>query len=211
MSSEVFLTKELKKPNIFQRLFKQLPEEIEKNVNYALFVKNVVAYLVIASVEDRFGNKDIEYFQSYTLTTGEKTKIIEGKYIRVLEYFKLYHSAYTIPVSTLLIFVRTGYVNAPERIVAECGLLQSRNMANWERLWRCDSLSNEAFVSLLKAEKNRFYKKELEYAFEVAHLAGILLSLEKRDLVEMKNNSIKLSERLSIDNVHSWFCSLKIN
>ena len=187
------------------RLFKQLPEEIEKNVNYALFVKNVVAYLVIASVEDRFGNKDIEYFQSYTLNTGEKTKIIEGKYIRVLEYFKLYHSAYTIPVSTLLIFVRTGYVNAPERIVAECGLLQSRNMANWERLWRCDSLSNEAFVSLLKAEKNRFYKKELEYAFEVAHLAGILLSLEKRDLTKLNRKYVVSIAKKSISNIHKKY------
>lgn len=42
----------------------------------------------------------------------------------------------------------------------------------------------------------------------VESIKEALLSLEKRDLVEMKNNSIKLSERLSIDNVHFWFCSL---
>ena len=190
-----------------ERLLKQLPLEIENNDNYAVLVKNVIAYLVIASIEDRFGNKNIDYFQSYGLIRQDKDAIkrIEDKYIGILEYYKLYHSSYSIPITTLLNFVRTGYLNAPERVVAESRLLRSRNMANWEKLWRCESLSNVEFLSLLKSEKDKFYKKELENVFEVAHLAGILLSLEKRRLVKLNRGYVVSNAKRTIIKIHKIY------
>lgn len=191
------------------RLLKQLPSEVEKNINYSVFVKNVVAYLVIASIEDRFGNKDIDNFQNcnFLKKTTEESRTIESKYLPILEYHKLYHSTYSIPVHTLLTFVRTGYLYTPERVVAECRLLRSKNIANWEKLWRCKSLSNEEFVSLLRSEKNRFYKKEQENTFEVVHLAGILLSLEKRGLLKLNRRYVIGIAKTTIINIQKKYPS----
>ena len=47
MSSEVFLKKELKKPNIFQRLFKQLPKE-----NALIEVNNLLASKAIRDITE---------------------------------------------------------------------------------------------------------------------------------------------------------------
>lgn len=189
------------------RLLKQLPDGVEKNANYSVFVKNVVAYLVITSIEDRFGNKDIEGFQSYNFLkkATEEARNNEGKYLPTLEYHKLYHSTYSIPVHTLLTFVRTGFLYAPERVVAGSRLLMSRSLTNWEKLWRYTSLSNDDFLDLLKSEKERFYKKELEYAFEVAHVAGILLSLEKRGVVKLSRKYIVGIAKKNIAQIHKLY------
>ncbi len=190
-----------------ERLFNQLPKGIEEKDNYALFAKNLIAYLVIASIEERFGNKDIEKFQSYNFSDEAKkvSQKFEEKYNPVLEHFHLYHSSNAIPIPTLLTFVRTGYLSDPEELVAGCWLLQSKNLANWEKLWWCTRLSNEEFLSLLAQEKKRFYKKELTYAFEVAHLAGILLSLEKRGLVKLSRKYVVSIAKRNIAEIHSIY------
>ncbi len=189
------------------RLFNQIPKEIEKNDNYALFVKNVVAYFVIASIEDRFGNDNIDSYQSSLLINcaSDKNNDIESKYNSILYYHKLSHSAHSISIATLLKFVRTGYINEPKRIVAECGMLKSKNMSNWEKLWNCNSLSNEEFICLLKIEKTRFYKKNLEYSFEVVHLAGILLSLENRGLIKLNRRYVVSIAKRSIDKINKKY------
>lgn len=190
-----------------ERLFNQLPKEIDENENYSLFAKNVIAYVVIASIEERFGNKDVDKFQTYSVFEEAKkaSQKLEEKYNRVLEYYRLYHSNYVIPIPSLLSFVRTGYLANPVGVVAGCRLLQSRNMANWEKLWRCTTLSNDEFISLLAQEKNRFYKKELGYAFEVAHLAGILLSLETRGLVKLSRKHIVSTAKSNIEAINSAY------
>ena len=187
-----------------ERFFNQLPKEIEENENFALFAKNVIAYVVIASIEERFGNKDVERFQAYSVFDEAKkaSHKLEEKYNRVLEYYRLYHSKYVIPIPSLLSFVRTGYLANPAGVVAGCRLLQSRNMPNWEKLWQCTTLSNDEFISLLAQEKNRFYKKELGYAFEVAHLAGILLSLETRGLVKLNRKHIVGTAKSNIEAIN---------
>ncbi len=186
------------------RLFKQLPDGLEKNANYSIFVKNVVAYLMIASIEDRFGNKDIENFQSsnFLLQATGEARDIDSKYISILEYHKLYHSTYSIPISILLSFVRVGYLYEPQMVASRSRLLQSRNLTNWEKLWRYDTLPNDEFIVLLKYEKERFYKKELEYAYEVAHLAGILLSLEKQGIVILSRKYIVSIAKKNITKIH---------
>lgn len=184
-----------------QRFFDQLPDGMEKNANYALFEKNVVAYLVIASIEERIGTQGIDSFQSYSVFDEKhkaSQKDIEDKYNGVLEYYQLFRSQYSITVGTLLSFIRTGYVEAPESIMKECRLLQSRRINNWEKLWRNYTLSNDEFSSLLATEKARFYNKELEYSFEVAHLAGILLSLEKRGLVKLSRKHVVSTAKANI-------------
>ena len=190
-----------------ERLFCQLPKGFEDNSNYASFVKHVIAYLVIVSIEERFGNNDVERFQSYSLLeeAKEASRHLEDKYNPVLERFQMYHSSYVMSIQSLLIFVRTGYLPDPAGIVAGCRLLQSRNLANWEKLWRCITLSNEEFTILLAQEKRRFYKKELEYAFEVAHLAGILLSLEKRGLVKLSRKHVVSTAKRNIANIHQSY------
>ena len=190
-----------------ERLFNQLPKKIDENENYSLFAKNVIAYVVIASIEERFGNKDVDKFQTYSVFEEAKkaSQKLEEKYNRVLEYYRLYHSNYVIPIPSLLSFVRTGYLANPVGVVAGCRLLQSKNMANWEKLWRCTTLSNDEFISLLAQEKNRFYKKELGYAFEVAHLAGILLSLETRGLVKLSRKHIVSTAKSNIEAINSAY------
>lgn len=183
-----------------ERLFQQLPKDIKNNDNYIFFVKNVIAYLVIASIEERFGNTDVEKFQSYHFSEEAKKDVqkFEDKYNALLGYYQLYHSTYAIPIPSLIAFVRTGYLPNLEGLVTGCRILQSKNLANWEKLWRCSTLSNEEFVSLLAQEKKRFYKKELGYAFEVAHLAGILLSLEKRGLSKLSRKHLVSTAKKNI-------------
>lgn len=189
------------------RLFGQLPKAIEKNESYALFAKNVIAYLVIASMEERLGNKDIDMFQSYSLIGEAKnsSQKLDAKYNRVLEQFRLSHSRFIIPFQSLLSFVRTGYLADPEGVVAGCRLFKSKNLANWEKLWRYRVLSNEEFVSLLDQEKKRFHKGELVYAFEVAHLAGILLSLEKKGLVRLSRKHIVSTAKRNLTTINKAF------
>lgn len=175
-----------------RRFFEQLPKSIEDNPNYDSFVTNVVAYLTIASLEDRFGNNYIEYCQSFSLSEEDKKLVheVSVKYNGLLESHGLYNSVYTIPFKYLVAFVRTGFLISPDYLVSECRLLRSRNLSNWEKLWNCSQLSNDEFINLLETEKRRFYNKELGYAFEVVHLAGILLSLERRGLVKLSRKNV---------------------
>lgn len=181
-----------------RRFFEQLPKSIEDNPNYDSFVTNVVAYLTIASLEDRFGNNYIEYYQSFSLSEEDKKLVheVRVKYNGLLESHGLYNSVYTIPFKYLVAFVRTGFLISPDYLVSECRMLRSRNLSNWEKLWNCSQLSNDEFINLLETEKRRFYNKELGYAFEVVHLAGILLSLERRGLVKLsRKNVIRTAKR----------------
>ena len=175
-----------------ERFFEQLPKSIETNPNYAGFVSNVMAYLTIASLEERFGNGDVRYYQSYSAfdTAKDAARKLEVKYDSTLEKLGLYNSVYTIPMQYLIAFIQNGFIEAPDYLVAGCRMLQSRNLANWEKLWRFNGLSNDEFLSILKKEKERFYNKQLEYVFEVAHLAGILLSLEKKKLVKLSRKNV---------------------
>ena len=189
------------------RLFAQIPNNVEKNPNYQTFVSNVVAYLVITSLEERYGNLEIEKFQSYSYTEEDKraNNQLESKYLSVLQRYQLYSSVYTIPISQLLAFIRTGYLESPVEIIAGCRLLQSHNMANWEKLWRCSGLTNDDYLKILKKEKKRFYNKELEYVFEVAHLSGILLSLEKRGLVKLNRSFIVRTAKKNIESIYKAY------
>lgn len=174
-----------------ERFFQQLPAGIKEDHNYALFEKNVVAYLVITSIEERIGNKSIDSFQSSgVFSDARDASQIDLKYNRILKRYQLYQSAFVIPIPTLLTFIRKGYLDDPERVAAGCRVLQSRNLSNWEKLWCYQNLSNEEFIRLLTKEKTRFYNKELEYAFEVAHLAGILLSLETHGLIKLSRRRV---------------------
>ncbi len=175
-----------------ERFFKQLPKSIETNLNYSGFVSNVMAYLTIASLEERFGNRSVRYYQSHDVDNAAKEAVrkLEAKYDSTLEKHGLYHSFYTIPMEDLIAFVKHGFIETPDYLVVGCRMLQSRNMANWEKLWRFQGLSNEEFLSILKKEKDRFYNRQLDYVFEVVHLAGILLSLEKNKLVKLSRKRV---------------------
>lgn len=175
-----------------KRFFDQLPSGIEKNSNYKDFVTNIVAYLTIASLEERYGNRVVELYQSYFCSEEEKTHVheIDQKYNSILENHSLYNSVYTIPIKYLVEFVRSGFLTLPEYLISQCRMLHSRNLTNWEKLWNCSRLSNMEFESLLESEKKRFYNKELGYSFEVVHLAGILLSLERRGLVKLSRKNV---------------------
>lgn len=175
-----------------ERFFEQLPKDIEKNSNYKDFVTNVVAYLVITSLECRYGNEKIQHYQSYSF--GEKEKAaareLEAKYNSILERHQLYNSMYTIPISYLIGFIQNGYLESPAYVLSGCRMLRSQSMTDWEKLWRCNRLENDEFIRILNQEKKRFFGKKLEYFFEVAHLAGILLSLEKRGLVKLSRTHV---------------------
>ena len=186
-----------------KRIFEQLPENIKENPNYDQFVKNIVAYVVIASIETRFGNNGIDYYQSYTFN-DEAKKVsleLEQRYNPILEKYHIYGSSYTIPFKFLLEYIRNGFLASPDYLVSECRMLKSRNLANWEKLWNSYRLSNVEFSELLLNEKKRFYNKELQYIFEVIHLSGILLSLEKRQLTKLNRKHIVRVAKKTIENI----------
>ena len=186
-----------------KRIFEQLPENIKENPNYDQFVKNIVAYVVIASIETRFGNNGIDYYQSYTFN-DEAKKVsleLEQRYNPILEKYHIYGSSYTIPFKFLLEYIRNGFLASPDYLVSECRMLKSRNLANWEKLWNSYRLSNVEFSELLLNEKKRFYNKELQYVFEVIHLSGILLSLEKRQLTKLNRKHIVRVAKKTIENI----------
>lgn len=186
-----------------KRFFEQLPENIKENPNYDQFVKNIVAYVVIASIETRFGNNGIDYYQSYTIS-DEAKKVsleLEQRYNPILERYHIYGSSYTIPFKFLIEYIRNGFLTSPEYLISECRMLKSRNLTNWEKLWNSYHLSNAEFSELLSKEKKRFYNKELQYVFEVIHLSGILLSLEKRQLTKLNRKHIVRVAKKTIENI----------
>lgn len=174
------------------RLFDQISLDSDKYPNYEAFVKNVVAYLTIVSIDARSGNTSIDKYQSNNFSDEDKraNKEIEDKYNVVLERHHIYHSTQSISIRPLVSFIRTGYIDTPEQFIDGSRILHTRNLTDWEKLWWCDKLTNEEFIEILKKEKRRFYNKELDYTFEVVHLAGILLSLEKRGLVKLSRKQV---------------------
>lgn len=189
------------------RLFEQLSMDTSKYPNYEVFAKNVVAYLTLASIEARSGNTLIERYQGYNFSEEDKqaNRALESKYLSLLERHHIYHSANSIPVKQLVDFIRTGYIDSPEQYLESSRILHSRNMTDWEKLWWCDKLTNDEFLEILKKEKSRFYNKELDYAFEVAHLAGILLSLEKRGLVKLSRKHVVSTAKKSIAELYKKY------
>jgi hypothetical protein len=189
------------------RLFEQLSIDTSKYPNFEVFAKNVVAYLTIASIEARSGNSLIDKYQGYNFSEEDKqaNQALEEKYVSLLERHHIYHSAYSIPIKQLVNFIRTGYIDSPKQFVESSRILHSRNMADWEKLWWCDKLTNEEFLEILKKEKTRFYNKELDYAYEVVHLAGILLSLEKRELIKLSRRHVVSIAKKSIAELYQKY------
>lgn len=190
------------------RFFDMIPKGIkEDNTRYETFVNNVVAYLLIVSIEYRLGNKDIEQFQSFSFsdTSNGINQEYGLKYNSILERYGLYRSVYTIPIAHLVKFVRDGYVDSVKVLLQNCRMFQSRHLANWEKLWYRYKLSNDEFVDLLKQEQRRFYKKELSFVFEVLHLSGIFLSMEKSGLVKMKRETIVRTAKQNIANIYRHY------
>lgn len=183
-----------------ERFFKQIPNNVANNQNYKAFVTNVVAYLVITSLEYRYGNENIKHYQSFSIDDKVKAYAHEFniKYNAVLEQHQLYNSLYTIPISNLIEFIQNGYLKSLNSLLLECRMLKSRNLTDWEKLWRCNKLENDEFIRILSQEKKRFFGKELGYVFEVVHLAGILLSLEKRNLVNLSRNYVVVVAKANI-------------
>lgn len=182
------------------RLFDQISIDSKKYPNYESFVKNVVAYMTIVSIEARSGNTDIDKYQSYNVLDEDKraNQALEDKYNVILERHHIYHSTQSIPVNHLVTFIQTGYIDNLEQFIDDSRILHTRNLTDWEKLWWCDKLTNEEFLNILKKEKKRFYNKELDYVFEVVHLAGILLSLEKRGLVKLSRKHVVNTAKKSI-------------
>lgn len=189
------------------RFLEQLPIAVKEYPNYEAFVNNVVAYLLIVSIEYRLGNKDIEQFQSFSFsdTSNGINQEYGLKYNSILERYGLYSSVYTIPIAHLVKFVRDGYVDSIKVLLQNCRMFQSRHLANWEKLWYRYKLSNDDFLDLLKQEQRRFYKKELSFVFEVLHLSGIFLSMEKSGLVKMKRETIVRTAKQNIANIHRHY------
>lgn len=185
------------------RFFEQLPKGINKKSNYKDFEKNVVAYLTIASLETRFGNNGVKCYQAYNCSEEDKKAAneIENKYTSLLQKYALFNSVYTIPFKNLVAFIVTGFIASPENLIAECRMFKTRNLSNWEKLWNCSLLSNEEFQNILKKEMERFYNKELEYSFEVAHMAGILLSLERKGLIKLNRGNVEKVARSNIKKI----------
>lgn len=190
-----------------KRFFEQLPDGLEKHTEYDNFVKNVIAYLVITSIEERLGNKHIEYFQSYNFNENAKeaNAALEGKYLKLLQLHQIYNSEYAIPVRFLLDFIRNGYISSPENLIANCRMLQSKNISDWQKLWNYTRLSNEEFCDVLNRTKDRFYNKKLDFVFEVAHLSGILLSLEREGLVKLSRKYIVRKAKENIRFIFSTY------
>lgn len=190
-----------------ERFFNLLPKDVEKNPNYKGFVANVVAYLVISSLEYRYGNEKIIHYQSYSIDEKIRAEAheIEVKYNVILERYHLYNSMYTIPVSYLIRFIRNGYLESTDNLLSGCRMLRSQSLADWEKLWRCNKLENNEFLRILNKEKKRFYGKKLDFVFEVAHLAGILLSLEKRGLVKLSRNHVVSVAKANIRKIFSKY------
>lgn len=190
-----------------KRFFQQLPEGIESNQNYDFFISNVVAYLVIVSLEVRYGNQAIEHYQSYHWSDEAKkaSNVLESKYNSILESYHLYNSAYSIPINYLVEFIETGFLVYLERIPIECRILNSHNLKDWEKLWNCYGLSNDEFTKILDSEKKRFIGKELEYVFEVVHLAGIFLSFEERNLVKFSRRKIVVAAKSNIKRIFDLY------
>ena len=126
---------------------------------------------------------------------------LEQRYNPILEKWHLYGTSYTIPFKYLIEYVRNGFLASADYLVAECRMLKSRNLTNWEKLWNSYRLSNAEFSELLLNEKKRFYNKELQYVFEVIHLSGILLSLEKRQLTKLNRKHIVRVAKKTIENI----------
>lgn len=191
-----------------ERFFASLPTEIKKNPNFKCFALNVTSYLTIVSLELRSGNSNVQYFQSYTIISDENRHAgeeIEQRYNPVLMQFGLYHSSITISIPNLITFVQNGYIDNIKELVQTCSILQSRNVENWEKLWHYSSLSNEEFLDVYKKEKARFYNKELSYVYEVVHLAGIFLMLEKKKLVRLSRKKIVSTAKSNVRRIHQEF------
>lgn len=190
-----------------KRFFEQIPENIKENSNYDQFVKNIVTYVVIASIEIRFGNSGIDYYQSYTISDDAKkvSLELEQRYNPILERYHIYGSSYTIPFKCLIEYIRNGFLTSPKYLISECRMLKSRNLTNWEKLWNSYHLSNAEFSKLLSKEKKRFYNKELQDVFEVVHLSGILLSLEKRQLAKLNRKHIVKVAKKTIEHINNTF------
>ena len=97
--------------------------------------------------------------------------------------------------------MQNGFVESLDKLLSDCRMLMSQCLTNWEKLWRCDRLENEEFIQLLKQEKKKFFGKKLEFVFEVAHLAGILLSLEKRGLAKLNRKYVVSVAKANIRNI----------
>ena len=164
-----------------ERFFDLLPKDVEKNPNYKGFVANVVAYLVISSLEYRYGNEKIIHYQSYSIDEKIRAEAreIEVKYNAILERYHLYNSMYTIPVSYLIRFIRNGYLESTDNLLSGCRMLRSQSLADWEKLWRCNKLENNEFLRILNKEKKRFYGKKLDFVFEVRLVLEELFALER--------------------------------
>ena len=181
---------------------------------FAIFIKNVIAYLVISYCEYKSGNtKFYEYIQSYKLhpTDDEQNMIrtYHQKYSNIIRINDIKDSSYGISLNDIIYYIENGNIPNLQEILSNNKILNDKPLEDWEKLNQYAGMDSVTFFNILKNVKQRFYYGDIHDIIEVLYIAKLLLQFNKMAIIKCSNEYIVRKAKKYIDNIYKDYLKNK--
>jgi len=204
---EVFKSSELENLRVlkqglldFNRIIEKIDSELKKHEKYSDFIKNFLVYFIIVYVEFKTGNEEVKNYQSLNISgDNENEKLMEGKYLELLERSNIIHSGHSFRNKDIYKYIETGNIEKSflNKKIKSNSFFKNDINQNWEKLWNWQCLEEKDFKEVRKLVLSQFSNRRINQITVLFHIAGILLELiDERLLTKNKTYVIRKSKEI---------------
>ncbi len=187
----------------FKRFIGFIGDEIKEHKNYQEFIKNILAYFLIVSMEYKTGNDEIKKYQEYQQADNSDEN--NDKYKKTLERFKCYHLTEVFTIELIIEYIEKGTISIGklnEKILSNIFFSKNEEQ-DWEKLWywQWGSLEDKEFEKLKSKVWQEFDSEEFKEPLIILHTSGIFLSLIDNNFLNKKKEIIVSKAKKNIEKI----------
>lgn len=166
------------------------------------FVKNVLAYFLICSLELASGNTEIKDYQSYKHFADVRDDFLKkDKYSDYLSKYGIYSSHYSVPVSSICQFLTDGFMKNLDETLSQNKFFKNASQKDWERLWSYSDLENESFQQYAYNVRTNIAEGRIDNIPTLLHSAGVLFRINNSKIIRINKKTLLRDSKKTIDKI----------
>ena len=166
------------------------------------FVKNVLAYFLICSLELAAGNMEIKDYQSHNYFADIRDDSRKkDKYSGCLSKYGIYSSHYSVPVSSICQFLTDGFIEDLDGVLSKNMFFRNASQKDWERLWSYSNLENESLLLYVHSVRTNISKGSIDNMPTLLHSAGVLFRLNNSKIIRINKKTLLRDCKKTIENI----------
>ncbi len=166
------------------------------------FVKNVLAYFLICSLELASGNMEIKDYQSHNYFADiQDDSQKKDKYSGCLSKYGIYSSHYSVPVSSICQFLTDGFIENLDEALSRNMFFKNASQKDWERLWFYSNLENEDLQQYVLSVRTNIAEGCIDNIPTLLHSAGVLFRLNDSKIIRINKKDLLRDSKKTISNI----------